>query len=91
LFFVCVVHGNKSGACSNRMRVFSGFKLEEGRFRLDIKKKFFTVRVVRHWNKLPGEVMNVLPRGVQGQAGWGCEHPGLVGGDPAYCRGVGTR
>ena len=38
----------------------NGFIMEEGRFRLDNRKKFFIVREVRYWNTLPSEAVDAL-------------------------------
>jgi len=48
----------------------NGFKFKEGRFRLDVRKKLLTVRVVRRWHSCPEKLWGPIPEGTQGQVGW---------------------
>ena len=67
-----------SRICCDRTRG-NGFKPKEGRFRLDIRKKFLIIRVVRHWHRLPSDVVDA-PSLIYSSSGWtrhrlSCRHP----------------
>jgi len=49
---------------------------------------FFTERAVRRWHSCPEKLWCPIPGSAQGQVGWGPGQPGLVGGNPAYGRGL---
>uniref|UniRef100_A0A8B9FYM6 Reverse transcriptase domain-containing protein n=1 Tax=Amazona collaria TaxID=241587 RepID=A0A8B9FYM6_9PSIT len=62
--------------CGERTRS-NGFSLKQGKFRLDMRKKFFTVRVVRPWNRLRKEVVNASSQAVF-KAGFDVALDGMV-------------
>lgn len=56
--------------CRDRTKE-NGFNLKESRFRLHIGKKFFTVRLMRHWHKFHREAVNAPSLEVDGaRPGW---------------------
>jgi len=67
----------------------NGCKLEEDRFRLNIRKEILHCEGGEMLEQVAQRGCECLLHGcIQGQAGWGCEQPGLEIGAPAYGRGL---
>jgi len=65
--------------------------LKEGRFRLDVRKKFFSERGETLAQVAQRSCGCPLNCSVQSRVGWSSEQPGLVEDVPAHGRGFGTR
>jgi len=61
--------------------------LTEGRFQLDIRKTFFMLSVVKHWNRYQRGGRCPMPGNIQGQVEQGSEQPDLGEDVTAHCRG----
>ena len=70
----------------------NGFKLRQGKFRLEIRRKVFHSEGVEALEQVAQRGCGCpIPGGIQGQDGCGSGQPALVLGNPAQSRGVETR
>lgn len=64
-------------ACTDRKRE-NGFKLNEDRFKLDIRKKLFVQKIMMCLNMFLREIVDATFPSIQGWVGLGSEQPYLM-------------